>query len=84
MTATASPSTPSFERFDIRRDLSQTIAFSTGQHFCLGAALARQELEILVGTLLQRFPHMRMLVEPRFRPHPLMRAMARFEVAVQP
>lgn len=73
---------PEPERFDIRRDLSQTIAFSTGQHFCLGASLARQELEILVGTLLQRFPNMRMIDAPQMRPHPLMRAMARFEVAV--
>lgn len=75
---------PEPERFDIRRDVSQTLAFSAGQHFCLGAALARQELDLFVGTYVRHFPHMRLLGEPSFRPHPLIRAMDRLEVAVQP
>ncbi|MFE8597555.1 cytochrome P450 [Archangium violaceum] len=73
---------PEPERFDIRRDVSQTIAFGAGQHFCLGAALARQELDIVVGTLVQRFPNMRLLGEPEFQPHPIMRAMSRLEVSL--
>ncbi|PTL83319.1 cytochrome P450 [Vitiosangium sp. GDMCC 1.1324] len=73
---------PEPERFDIRRDVSQTIAFSAGQHFCLGAALARQELDIVVGTLVRRFPDMRLSGEPVFQPHPIMRAITRLEVSV--
>ncbi|EPX57901.1 putative cytochrome P450 hydroxylase [Cystobacter fuscus DSM 2262] len=73
---------PEPERFDIRRDVSQTIAFSAGQHFCLGAALARQELDLVVGTLVRRFPHMRLSQEPQLQPHPIMRALTRLEVTL--
>ncbi|WNG52058.1 cytochrome P450 [Archangium minus] len=73
---------PEPERFDIKRDVSQTIAFSAGQHFCLGAALARQELDIVVGTLVQRFPKMKLEREPEIKAHPIMRAMARLDVTL--
>lgn len=73
---------PEPERFDIERDLSQTLSFGAGQHFCLGAALARQELDIVVGTLVQRFPDMRLLGEPELQPHPIMRAMSRLDVSL--
>jgi cytochrome P450 len=73
---------PEPERFDIRRDLSQTIAFGAGQHFCLGASLARLELEIAVGTLLDRYPTMRLVSGPEFEPNPIMRSIARLDVAV--
>ena len=73
---------PEPERFDIGRDVSQTIAFGGGQHFCLGAAVARLELDLVVGTLVRRFPQMKLVGEPEFEPHPLMRAMKRLEVSV--
>lgn len=66
---------PEPERFDIRRDLSQSIAFGSGQHFCLGAALARMELEIATSTLLGRFPDMKLIEGPVFEPNPVMRSM---------
>jgi pulcherriminic acid synthase len=34
-------------------------AFGWGRHFCLGAMLAKSELEIAAGVLLDRFPDMR-------------------------
>lgn len=73
---------PEPERFDIHRDLSQTIAFGGGQHFCLGAALARMELDLGVGTLIQRYPGIRLLGEPEFEPNPIMRSIARLDVAL--
>ena len=73
---------PAPERFDIRRDVSQTIAFSAGQHFCLGAALARQELDLIVGTLVRRFPHMKLIGEPRHVEHPVMRALSGLDVSL--
>jgi cytochrome P450 len=42
--------------FDIRRADVRPLTFGAGAHACLGAALARLEGEIAVGTLVQRFP----------------------------
>ena len=42
-------------RFDVARDPNPHVAFGHGQHFCLGAALARLEGRILLEELLARF-----------------------------
>ncbi|ABW13854.1 cytochrome P450 [Parafrankia sp. EAN1pec] len=41
--------------FDIRRTEGPTVVFGAGPHFCLGAALARLELEIALDVLLAGF-----------------------------
>lgn len=41
-------------RFDIARDPNPHLAFGHGNHFCLGAPLARLEARIALGDLLQR------------------------------
>ncbi|MCA2230041.1 cytochrome P450 [Nonomuraea aurantiaca] len=41
------------DRFDMTRDTSQTLAFGLGPHFCLGAPLARLELEIVLQELVR-------------------------------
>lgn len=47
-------------RFDVeRRNAGKHLAFSTGRHFCLGAALARAEGEVGLRTFFQRFPEAR-------------------------
>ncbi|MEV4255912.1 cytochrome P450 [Spirillospora sp. NPDC049652] len=43
-------------RFDVRRDEAPHLGFGYGIHFCLGAALARLEAEVAIGTVLRRFP----------------------------
>lgn len=50
------------ERFDITREGVQHTAFGHGPHRCLGAALARLELEIAVASVLRRFPGLRLTV----------------------
>ncbi len=45
-------------RFDIQRHPNDHIAFGYGEHFCLGANLARLELRVMLGELLRRMPDM--------------------------
>ncbi|HEX4015257.1 MAG TPA: cytochrome P450 [Frankiaceae bacterium] len=54
-------------RFDVRRRPSGTLAFGFGQHFCLGAHLARAEIEISLKVLLSRLPDLRLAPDPDAR-----------------
>lgn len=45
---------PSPRTFDIRRDPNRHLAFGHGSHFCLGAALARMEIRLVLDALLDR------------------------------
>ncbi|BDM70996.1 hypothetical protein HEK616_44830 [Streptomyces nigrescens] len=50
----------SADRLDIARpDSRHHVAFGYGIHRCLGQALARVELQVVLGRLLRRFPAMR-------------------------
>jgi cytochrome P450 len=55
---------PHAERLDLRRKENRHIAFGFGIHYCLGAALGRLEGQIALGSVLRRFPQMKLLQEP--------------------
>jgi cytochrome P450 len=44
-------------RFDISRDPNPHLAFGIGEHFCLGANLARLELEVIFRQLAERLEY---------------------------
>ena len=46
--------------FDIARDGCSSLAFGSGAHVCIGAALSLMEAEVVLGQLLQRWPRLRL------------------------
>ncbi|WP_315738606.1 MULTISPECIES: cytochrome P450 [unclassified Bradyrhizobium] len=49
------------DRFDIRRDVSKSIAFGAGPHFCAGAWASRAMIaEVALPTLFARLPNLRL------------------------
>ncbi|WP_026426069.1 cytochrome P450 [Actinokineospora inagensis] len=75
---------PRPERFDIGREAGpETLSFSAGIHFCLGAALARIEAEIALAAVAERLPDLRPVGQVRRRDSFIIRGMLQFPVAVR-
>ena len=67
------------DRVDVTRDLSEAALFGRGPHSCLGAQLARLELSIAYGKLVDELPGLRLgcaYDEVPFAAHPLIRSVA--------
>jgi cytochrome P450 len=50
------------DRFDVTRDAASHLSFGAGVHHCLGAQLARVELQEAFGGLIGRLPGLRLAV----------------------
>lgn len=48
------------DEYDITRPLRPTMAFGGGPHVCLGQHVARAEMTIAIGALLDRLPNLRL------------------------
>ena len=60
---------PDPDRLDIDRPDNMPLTFAPGPHLCLGAPVARLEIEIALGTLVRRFPDLQVLDhDPSMRP----------------
>ena len=76
---------PEPDRFDITRETTQHLAFGHGLHHCLGAPLARLEGRIGIGSLLTRFPGLRLAdpaAEPARNPGLLMNGLTELPVVL--
>jgi cytochrome P450 len=74
---------PSPDTLDIAREPNKHLSFGLGNHFCLGAVLARLEGQIAIGTLIRRVPDLRLTVPTstlRWRPRLMLRGLASLPV----
>jgi cytochrome P450 len=63
------------ERLDISRNPNPHLAFGHGIHFCLGAPLARMEVEIGLAEMVKRFPNIELASPVKYQPRILSRAI---------
>ncbi|HTI28936.1 MAG TPA: cytochrome P450 [Methylomirabilota bacterium] len=63
------------DRLDLGRDPNPHISFGAGIHFCLGAPLARLEMQIAFETILRRMPSLELLHEPEWKPTYIIRGL---------
>lgn len=68
------------DAFDVARDPNPHVGFGLGRHFCLGAPLARVELEVTLRRLLERFPSPVLADTPPRRPTWVLRGYAALPV----
>ncbi|MER5299641.1 MULTISPECIES: cytochrome P450 [Streptomyces] len=72
-------------RFDITRtNAKDHLSFSTGRHYCLGAALARMEGEVGLRTLYERFPRLDLTAGARRRGTRILRGYERLPARLKP
>lgn len=54
-------------KLNLTRRHNPHVSLGGGIHYCLGASLARLEIQIAVPKLLRRFPNLRLIEEPTYR-----------------
>ena len=70
------------DALDVGRDPNPHLSFGAGVHFCLGAALARLELQTSFGTVLRRMPTLELVEEPTWGPGYVIRGLQELRVRV--
>ena len=72
------------DTLDVGRDPNPHVGFGMGRHFCLGAPLARLELQISMSHLLRRFPRLELVGEAPRRPTWVLRGFENIKVEAAP
>jgi cytochrome P450 len=70
------------DHLDVARVDNPHLGFGAGIHFCVGAPLARVELQTSLQTLLQRFPRLAMHTRPGRRPEFVIRGVETLPVTI--
>ena len=68
------------DALDVGRDPNPHVSFGAGVHFCLGAPLARLELQTSFETVLRRLPRLELVEEPTWRPGYVIRGLQALQV----
>ena len=72
------------DRFDITRKADHQAFGAGGRHFCLGTALARLELRVMIEETLKRFPEMRMEGSYAYAESPFVNQLKALPVRLHP
>jgi cytochrome P450 len=71
------------DAFDVGREDNPHLGFGAGIHFCVGAPLARVELQSSLATLLRRFPDIELAELPHRRPEFVIRGVQSLPVTLR-
>jgi cholest-4-en-3-one 26-monooxygenase len=69
------------DRFDIMRDADHQAFGAGGRHFCLGTALARLELKIMLEETLKRHPNIKLAGKPTYVESPFINQLKTLPVS---
>ncbi len=72
------------DRFDVRRNPEHQAFGAGGRHFCLGTALARLELKVMLEETLARYPEMAIADKPTFVESGFLNQLKSLPVALGP
>ncbi len=75
---------PAPDRFDAGRGDSGHLGFGAGIHFCLGAPLARRELEASMSAFRTHAPGLHLVAEPAYQPTFVLRGLRSLWVSAEP
>ncbi|MFC3962503.1 cytochrome P450 [Nocardia jiangsuensis] len=70
-------------RYSGGRTVRRHLSFGLGLHYCLGAPLARLEMELVLRMLAERVGAVTLLEEPPYKPNVVVRGMSRLLVHLE-